>query len=64
MGLIFPKEWRLYPPTGGAWNTESIRRNVIEVFMGLIRRTASQGDLQDFFEHFKRYFNLARGTLI
>lgn len=43
-------------------NTESISGAAVEDFLSLIRKTAAQGDLKNFLEHFKGYFCLANGN--
>jgi hypothetical protein len=62
MVLKFPTVWRFHPPRGGSLNTEHIPEYAINDFLGLIRKTATQGDLQDFLEHFKRFFCATNGN--
>ena len=62
MFLRFPKEWRIRPPKSSSMITESIPGGAIEDFWSLIRKTATQGDLQHFLEHFKGHFCLANGN--
>ena len=62
MPLKFPNEWRINPPKSSYLNTDTITQSAIQDFMGLIRKTATQGDIQYFFEYFKKYFCLADGS--
>lgn len=62
MVLKFPTTWRFHPPHSDRLNTNYIPQGAIDAFLGLIRKTATQGDLQDFLEHFKRYFCSANGN--
>jgi hypothetical protein len=61
MVLKFPTVWRFHPPGGGRLNTECIPGGAVDDFLGLIRKTATQGDLQDFLEDFKGFFCSANG---
>lgn len=62
MVLKFPTVWRFHPPREGNLNTERIPQGAIDAFLGLIRKTATQGDFQDFLELFKGYFRAANGN--
>lgn len=62
MVLKFPNAWRFRPPRGEALNTTSIPDGALNEFFGMIQKTATQGDLQEFLEHFKGYFCAAKGT--
>lgn len=62
MRLRYPSEWRIRPPISTIYNTETIPQNVRDEFIGLIRRTAAQGDSQHFFEKYKRFYCLVNGN--
>ena len=62
MVLKFPSRWRFEAPTSTNENAEEIPGDAVQDFMRLIRKTATQGDLQDYLEHFKGYFCTANGT--
>lgn len=63
MPLRFPGSWRFQPPTGGPLHTVDIPNQAIKAFLEVIQRTATQGDTQDFLEHFKGYFCSANGSV-
>jgi hypothetical protein len=63
MPLTFPGSWRFHPPTGGHLNTIDIPNPAVQAFLEVIQRTATQGDHQDFLEHFKGYFCPANGSV-
>jgi hypothetical protein len=60
--LKFPSRWRFVPPKSEAGEADFIPIGAVRDFTQLIRKTATQGDLQDFLEHFKGYFCAANGT--
>lgn len=62
MALRYPGRWRFEPPTTASQYASRIPDNAVQDFLSLIRKTATQGDLQDFLEHFKGYFSAANGT--
>ena len=62
MVLKFPGAWRFDPPVGESLNTTVIPRAAIHEFAGLIQKVATQGDLQEYLEHFKGHFCAANGT--
>jgi hypothetical protein len=43
-------------------HTDKIPEEAVYDFMGMIRKTATQGDLQDYLEHFKRFFCATNGN--
>ena len=61
MNLKFPSKWRLHSSKSSTLNTETIPESAIEDFMGGIRRTAMQGNVKFYYEHYKKYFSLANG---
>lgn len=61
MALKFPSTWRFEAPKGNDGKANQIPAEAVREFLGLIRKTASQGDLQDFLEHFKGFFCAANG---
>jgi hypothetical protein len=62
MVLKFPPSWRFRPPRGEKLHTDQIPDSAVHAFMGMIRKTATQGDLQDYLEHFKRFFCATNGN--
>lgn len=62
MALKFPPSWRFQPPRGSQCHTETIPGEAVDDFIALIRKTTIQGDVQDFLEHFKRFFCRANGN--
>ena len=62
MVLKFPAQWRFRPPRDGQRNIENIPGEAVHEFLGLIRKTATQGDYQGYIEHFKRFFCAANGN--
>jgi len=62
VALKFPGRWRFTPPTSIDENANQISAAAVQEFLQLIRRTASQGDLQDFLELFKGFYCSANGT--
>src|SRR6266480_1988170 len=61
MPLRFPSCWRFEPPKSGDPHSDQIPDAAIQDFLALIRRTSTQGDRQNFLEHFKGYFCAANG---
>lgn len=62
MVLKFPSRWRFDAPRSANEKAKRIPGGAVQDFMRLIRKTATQGDLQDFLEHYKGYFCAANGT--
>ena len=62
MPLKLPGRWRCEAPTDTSENASRIPDDAVQEFLQLIRKTATQGDLQEFIEHFKGYFCAADGT--
>ena len=62
MVLKFPASWRFRPPHSEQVHTDYIPDEAVNDFMGMIRKTATQGGPQDFFEHFKRFFCATNGN--
>jgi hypothetical protein len=62
MPLKFPGRWRFEPPTSANENTNRVPSSAVQDFMALVRKTATQGDLQGFLEHYKGFFCAANGT--
>ena len=62
MALKFPKEWRIRPPKSSSRDIENMPDRAVQDFLGLIRKTAYQGNLKHFFEHYKGYFCLSNGN--
>ena len=62
MVLMFPAAWRFHPPYSEQLHTDKIPDGAVHDFMGMIRKTATQGDLQGFLEHFKRFFCATNGN--
>ncbi|MFI5398616.1 MAG: hypothetical protein ACHQ9S_24065 [Candidatus Binatia bacterium] len=62
MVLKFPGAWRFNPPAGGSLNTTTIPEDAIQEFGSMIHKVATQGDLQEYLEHFKGHFCAANGT--
>ena len=62
MALKFPSRWRFDAPKSANEKANSIPGGAVQDFMRLIRKTATQGDVQDFLEHYKGYFCAANGT--
>jgi len=62
VALKFPPAWRFRPPKDNTWATERIPSDAVDEFLGMIRKVAAQGDLQDFLEHFKDFFSAANGN--
>ncbi len=62
MPLKFPGAWRFRPPQDDQWKKSSIPNAAVYEFLAFIRKTATQGELQDILEHFKGYFCSANGT--
>jgi hypothetical protein len=60
--LKFPPAWRFRPPTSDVLNTLTIPDEAIGEFMGLVKKVVTQGDRQEFLEHFKVHFSIANGT--
>jgi len=62
MVLKFSASWRFRPPHSEQLHTDQIPDGAVHDFMGMIRKTATQGDLQDYLEHFKRFFCATNGN--
>src|SRR5262245_3767766 len=62
MGLSFPSRWRFEAPKSVNGKADCVPPGAVQDFMGLIRKTAAQGDLQSFLEHYKSFFCTANGT--
>ena len=62
MVLRFDGSWRFDPPPDTKFRNSSIPTAALAECLDLIRRVATQGDLQDVLEHFKGYFCRAVGT--
>jgi hypothetical protein len=62
MGLSFPSRWRFEAPKSANGKADRVPPGAVQDFMGLIRKTATQGDLQSFLEHYKGFFCTANGT--
>jgi len=62
MALRFNGAWRFVPPADGTFTNTTIPTAALNEFQDLIRRVATQGDLQDVLEHFKGYFCRAVGS--
>ena len=62
MALLFNGAWRFVPPTDGKFKNSSIPTSALNECLDVIRRVATQGDLQDVLEHYKGYFCRALGT--
>lgn len=60
--LKFPGTWRFKSPQGRGGNTDRVPAEAIDEFFGLVQKTATQGDRQEFLEHFKVHFCSANGT--
>jgi hypothetical protein len=61
MALRFNGAWRFIPPPDGLFKNSSIPTPALNECQDIIRRVATQGDLQDVLEHFKGYFCRAVG---
>ena len=61
MPLNFPGKWRFEAPKSEDEQANQIPAAAVQDFLGLVRKTASQGDLQDFLELFKGFFCTANG---
>src|SRR5690348_6401003 len=62
MVLKFPGAWRFHAPLGETANTAKIPHEAIQDVFGWIQKVSTQGDLQEFLEHFKGHFCAANGT--
>lgn len=62
MTLRFHGPWRFHPPPDGTFINSAMPEGAVSEFLGLIAKTASQGDRQTVLEHFKGYFCAAVGT--
>ncbi len=62
MALRFNGAWRFVPPTDSTFRNSSIPTSALNECLDVIRRVATQGNLQDVLEHFKGYFCNAVGT--
>jgi len=62
MVLKFPSQWRFDAPKSANENANRIPGSAVQDFMRLIRKTATQGDLQGFLEHYKGYFCATNGA--
>ncbi len=62
MALKFPSRWRFEAPTAISEGASRIPDAAVQESLQLIRKTATQGDLQEFIELFKSYFSAANGT--
>lgn len=62
MTLNFPASWRFRPPHDEQLHTDQIPDGAVHDFIGMIHRTATQGDHQDYLEHFKRFFCAVNGN--
>lgn len=62
MALLFNGAWRFVPPADGNFRNSSIPTSALNECLDVIRRVATQGDLQDVLEHYKGYFCRALGT--
>jgi hypothetical protein len=60
--LKFPPAWRFRPPVSETLNTSTIPDDAIGDFMSLVRKVVTQGDRQEFLEHYKVHFFIANGT--
>jgi hypothetical protein len=62
MALRFNGAWRFVPPADGTFTNTTIPTSALNEFQDIIRRVATQGELQDVLEHFKGYFCRAVGS--
>jgi len=62
MVLKFPANWRFRLPHSERLHIDQIPDEAVHDFMGMIRKTATQGDLQEYLEHFKRFFCATNGN--
>lgn len=62
MALLFNGAWRFVPPPDGKFRNSSIPTSALNECLDVIRRVATQGNLQDVLEHYKSYFCRALGT--
>lgn len=59
--LKFPSRWRFEAPKSDDEKANQIPATAVQDFLQLIRKTSTQGNLQDFLEHFKGFFCAANG---
>ena len=62
MALRFNGAWRFTPPQDGTFRNNSIPPAALDECLEIIRKVATQGDIQRVFEHFKGYFCMAVGS--